>query len=261
MFTPRAAASANVAAALPDSGRREGGGWGRRPSPDNFRTTATYIYIFLFWGDLFLFLFPLARLAYRSPETRVCRGRVQNGSPCPEKRMIDIPEIQAVHVPSRGRPRGSWHRAAAPPPPPLGAETRTGNPGKFRQHDRGGAGHAVRNLSGARLRKGGKADKKTNRGAHVFQKANATPGRSFSRPLRARGVRRPRDVAAGVACGGGVVTWPPLSAGARAPGSAPSSWSGSRSPDSPEPEPESGLARAQAARPRGSATAPAAAGT
>lgn len=53
------------------------------------------------------------------------------------------------------------------------------------------------------LERGGKADKKTNRGAHVFQKANATPGRSFSRPLRARGVRRPRDVAAGVACGGG----------------------------------------------------------
>lgn len=52
------------------------------------------------------------------------------------------------------------------------------------------------------LERGGKADKKTNRGAHVFQKANATPGRSFSRPLRARGVRRPRDVAAGVACGG-----------------------------------------------------------
>lgn len=131
-------------------GGGRGVGWGRRPSPDNFRTTATYIYIFLFWGDLFLFLFPLARLAYRSPETRVCRGRVQNGSPCPEKRMIDIPEIQAVHVPSRGRPRGSWHRAAAPPPPPLGAETRTGNPGKFRQHDRGGAGHAVRNLSGCK---------------------------------------------------------------------------------------------------------------
>lgn len=25
-------------------------GWGRRPSPDNFRTTATYIYIFFYFG-------------------------------------------------------------------------------------------------------------------------------------------------------------------------------------------------------------------
>lgn len=139
----------------------------------------------------------------------------------------------------------------------LGQET----PGSSDNTIEGVRGTPSATFRGARLRKGGKADKKTNRGAHVFQKANATPGRSFSRPLRARGVRRPRDVAAGVACGGGVVTWPPLSAGARAPGSAPSSWSGSRSPESPEPEPESGLARAQAARPRGSATAPAAAGT
>lgn len=80
----------------------------------------------------------------------------------------------------------------------LGQET----PGSSDNTIEGVRGTPSATFRGARLRKGGKADKKTNRGAHVFQKANATPGRSFSRPLRARGVRRPRDVAAGVACGG-----------------------------------------------------------
>lgn len=69
------------------------------------------------------FFFFLSQLCLRrAPKTRQKETRVsstvENAELSTVKRITDIPETQALHVPSPGRPRGCWRRGIAPSPRP-----------------------------------------------------------------------------------------------------------------------------------------------